>query len=44
MAARYPIYAEADMAVDSVEGPPESVVETVIAALAQCPAVAQAQS
>jgi shikimate kinase len=38
MAARYPIYAEADLVVDSIDGPPETMVEAVIAALAAWPA------
>ena len=44
MAARHPIYAEADLAVDSIEGPPEAMVEAVIAALVGWPAVAEAAS
>jgi shikimate kinase len=43
MAARYPIYAEADIVVDSVDGPPDTMVDAVIAALASCAAVAQVQ-
>jgi shikimate kinase len=34
MAQRYPIYAEADLAVDSIDGPPEATLERVLAALA----------
>jgi len=34
IAERYPIYAEADITVDSLDGPPEITVERVIAALA----------
>lgn len=34
MAERYPAYAEADLTVDSVDGPPEATVERVMAALA----------
>ena len=34
MAQRYPIYAEADLTVDSVDGPPEATLERVLAALA----------
>ena len=34
MDERYPIYAEADITVDSVDGPPEVTLERVIAALA----------
>jgi shikimate kinase len=34
MAARYPIYAEADLVVDSIEGPPDAMVDAVVAALA----------
>lgn len=33
MAARYPIYAEADLTVDSADGPAERTVEAVLAAL-----------
>ena len=31
MAARYPVYAQADLTVESVEGPHDSVVEDVVA-------------
>jgi len=34
MAARYPIYAEADLTVDSQDGPPDATLERVLAALA----------
>jgi shikimate kinase len=34
---RYPVYAEADVAVDSGEGSPETTVTRAIAALALCP-------
>jgi shikimate kinase len=34
---RYPIYAEADVVVDSNEGPPDQTATRVIAALAGCP-------
>jgi shikimate kinase len=34
---RYPIYAEADLTIDSSEGPPEATATRVIAALAGCP-------
>ena len=34
---RYPVYAEADVAVDSGEGSPEATVTRAIAALASCP-------
>lgn len=34
---RSPIYGEADLVVDSSEGPPETTVNWVIAALAECP-------
>jgi shikimate kinase len=34
MASRYPFYAEADIIVDSVDGPPEVTLERVIDALA----------
>ncbi len=33
MAQRYPVYGEADLVVDSVDGPPEVTVERVVAAL-----------
>ena len=33
---RYPVYAEADIAVDSGEGPPEATVSRVVAALGCC--------
>jgi shikimate kinase len=32
---RYPVYALADIAVDTVDGPPEATLERVIAALEQ---------
>ena len=32
---RYPVYAEADVAVDTVDGPPEATLERVMAALGQ---------
>jgi shikimate kinase len=35
MQQRYPIYAQADITVDSVDGPPEATVERVMAALAR---------
>ncbi len=34
MAERYPVYAEADITVDSVDGPPEVTLEHMLAALA----------
>jgi shikimate kinase len=34
IAERYPVYAEADLTVESIDGPPEATVERVIAALA----------
>jgi shikimate kinase len=34
MAVRYPVYAEADVTVDSQDGPPDATLERVIAALA----------
>jgi shikimate kinase len=34
MAQRYPIYAEADITVDSQDGPPDATLERVLAALA----------
>ena len=33
MAKRHPVYAEADLTVDSVDGPPETTLQTVLAAL-----------
>jgi len=33
IAERYPVYAEADITVDSVDGPPEATLERVLAAL-----------
>lgn len=33
MAQRYPVYGDADLVVDSVDGPPEVTVERVLAAL-----------
>jgi shikimate kinase len=35
IAERYPLYAEADVTVDSLDGPPEATLEGVIAALAR---------
>jgi shikimate kinase len=35
MAQRYPIYAQADITVDSVDGPPDATLERVLAALAR---------
>jgi len=37
MTLRYPVYAEADIAVESVEGPHDSVVDAIIEALATWP-------
>jgi len=34
VAQRYPIYVEADITVDSIDGPPEATLERVMAALA----------
>ncbi|HEX9488762.1 MAG TPA: shikimate kinase, partial [Stellaceae bacterium] len=34
IAQRYPIYAQADITIDSVDGPPEATLERVMAALA----------
>jgi shikimate kinase len=34
---RYPVYAEADVVVDSAEGSPEATVNRAITALAACP-------
>lgn len=35
MAERYPLYAEADLTVDSDDGPPEATVERIVALLAE---------
>ena len=35
MAQRYPVYAQADITVDSVDGPPDATLERVLAALAR---------
>jgi shikimate kinase len=35
IAERYPVYAEADITVDSLDGPPEATVERVLDALAR---------
>lgn len=35
MTTRYPIYAEADLTVDSQDGPPDATLERVLAALAE---------
>ena len=40
IAQRYPIYAEADLILDSSEGSPELTVSRAIAALAACPLAA----
>lgn len=37
---RYPIYAEADVTVESGEGPPDATASRAIAALARCPRAA----
>ena len=34
---RYPVYAEADLTIDSGDGPPELTATRTIAALALCP-------
>ncbi|WP_295555735.1 shikimate kinase [uncultured Hyphomicrobium sp.] len=44
MAARYPIYAEADLTVESRDIPHDSIVAEIIAALARHPALAQTTS
>lgn len=44
MAARYPIYAEADITVESRDIPHEGIVAEIIAALARHPALAQPTS
>jgi shikimate kinase len=44
MAERYPIYAEADLTVDTLDGPPEVTLERVIAALATHLGVTEAAS
>jgi shikimate kinase len=42
MAERYPVYAEADIIVDSADGPPEATLERAMAALAAFLGVAAA--
>ena len=44
MAERYPVYAEADVTVDSVDGPPEATLERVLAALSGVGARPQRQA
>jgi shikimate kinase len=44
MAARYPIYAEADLTVESRDVPHDSIVAEIIELLARSPALAQARS
>lgn len=39
IAERYPIYAEADIVVDSVDGPPEATLERILAALERHPGI-----
>lgn len=41
MAERYPIYAEADITVDTGEGPHEDVVKAILSQLARSPSVAE---
>lgn len=42
MEIRYPVYAEADLVVDSMDGPPEATLSRVVAALEQAVASASA--
>jgi shikimate kinase len=44
MAERYPFYAEADIAVDSVDGPPELTLERVMTALGDHLAAAEREA
>jgi shikimate kinase len=44
MAARYPVYAEADLIVESRDIPHDGIVSEIIAALARHPALAQPTS
>ncbi len=44
IAERHPLYAEADVTVDSVDGPPEVMVERVVAALSGHGALAQPEA
>lgn len=44
MASRYPIYAEADLTVESRDVPHDSIVSEIVAALARHPALAQPTS
>lgn len=39
IAERYPIYAEADITIDSVDGPPEATLEQILASLERHPAI-----
>jgi shikimate kinase len=39
IAERYPIYAEADITVDSLDGPPEATLEQILAALERHPSI-----
>jgi shikimate kinase len=40
---RYPVYAEADITVDSIEAPPEETVERVLKALEAWPGVTKTE-
>jgi shikimate kinase len=44
MAERYPFYAEADVTVDSIDGPPELTLERVVTALSEHLAAAERQT
>jgi shikimate kinase len=44
MAERYPLYAEADLAVDSLDGPPDATVERVLDALSRRSALAEPEA
>jgi hypothetical protein len=44
MAARYPVYAEADITVESRDVPHDTIVSEIIAAVANHPSLAQSPS
>jgi shikimate kinase len=44
MAERYPVYAEADITVDSLDAPPEATVERVLEALSRRSALAEPEA
>jgi shikimate kinase len=44
IAQRYPVYAEADIAIDSIDGPAEATVDRLLAALAEHGVAASSQA